>query len=161
MSEKLYIDLPKAVELVLANIEERGADYIYTQDPWVLNGGRKCVNIFYEYHRDRRFATAKGCLVGSAFADLMGGIDKVKEDAWHGAVRSTADHLGIEMSKAAEKFLNDIQMQQDSGLPWGNAFAGALVYALRNWLGLNLEELSWLNPRPESEYEEYIASKRS
>ncbi len=152
---KRYIDLQKAVELVLGNIAERGPDYKYTEDPWVVeyrsnSGTGGCFNLMFDGY-DRQIPSSdinyrKGCLVGSAFVDFGISIGEfVEKDVVHGGVSVTADSLGITMSAAAERYLSMVQIEQDSGRAWGVAHALGLSAALRKLLSPS-EEL-WLESR--------------
>jgi len=164
MDSKRYIDLGKAVELVLSNIEERGADYIYTQSQFVqelseLLPGRGCYNLFFDIDSyvssDGDFAKvtglSKGCLVGSVFADLGISLEEIQEsNAIDGSSTTTAGRLGITLSPVAQEYLSFVQGRQDDGIPWGQAHSEALYMVLGStWISgqLTPDELKWLDVR--------------
>lgn len=166
MGEKRYIDLPKAVELVLGNIAERGADYRYTEDPWVVEYAashdvRGCYNLMFDLIgptdlHTNRINHRKGCLVGSAFVDFGIPIkEMVDKGAIGGSAGWTADALGIELSGAASDYLQHVQVLQDAGCEWGEAHAGSLSRTLSSRGNFTSEELEWLDVRQD---EESIAS---
>lgn len=162
MSEKRYIDLPKAVELVLGNIAERTADYRYTEDPWTVEyrgkfGGAGCYNLMFDVvgvndHGNNRTNHRKGCLVGSAFVDFGISIEEmVKKGVVGGGMRSAAEALGIELSHVANNYLQRVQSNQDDGFKWGEAHASALSRALRFDEDFTEAEMEWLGVRQDKE----------
>lgn len=178
MSDKRYIDLPKAVELVLSNIAERGEDYKYTDDPWVLDYRIKsmgdpnsgCFNLFFD-NTDPALARAavknvqKGCLVGSVYVDYIGGAQEMVEKGLLGGSWSdTARILDIKLSQAAQWYLGEVQRLQDDGYTWGEAHSRGLEYALaspKTWgmpYFLTLEEDAWLGSRSVDGVKEIVAT---
>ncbi len=152
--EKRYIDLPKAVELALSNIAERGEGYVYGEDPWVvkMRGGRptgSCFNTFFDYSDHKQVNFRKGCIVGSIFVDFGIPVEEFDEKGVNGAAsQDAADSLGIEMSDASRRYLRKLQVLQDEGVAWGKAHAKALGGTLRSgFVGFTPAELEWLDVR--------------
>jgi hypothetical protein len=140
----IEIDLPKAVELVLACIAEKPEGFKY-QDYDRCEGS--CVNLFVERDEDGDLSFTPACLVGSVI--VKAGINpRVMwwRDAARGALHSVLVALGnlLTVTASAEDYLRTIQTRQDRGSTWAQAHTDALEFVLRYNHSADESELAWM-----------------
>lgn len=158
---KLYIDLPKAVELILGEIEKAGADHIHTV---------ACANVTVEWRDgyDENWESAidhivprsvKGsCIVGRAL--IAGGIEPetfVALEMISSTARGVLDRFRAEgfiegYTYGAVEYLSSVQRNQDAQLPWGAAHAAGLQRVGGFlWESLTEDEKAWFDFRENKE----------
>jgi len=126
----IYIDLPKAMELVDAAIARKGEDYVYPN--WEIG----CQYVDYAITQDKDGDVQRicrtGCIVGEALLDVLNvDMDSLSRHGTNeNGVYDFLDYLRrIEAIDGctvdAEEYLTLIQVKQDRGETWGEARQGA------------------------------------
>lgn len=115
-----YTEARRLVDIV---IDEKGPEYVYTEETRYDDDG-------YEYTAPRYFHAdgSPGCIVGHVLA--LRGIDPAGVSEGE-----TPDCQPWTLTDTTQAFFRELQGQQDSGHPWGEARDVALAsgdYAERN-----------------------------
>lgn len=105
------LDYDTALGLLFRAVEEKGEDFVYTPLGVDEHGDSQCK--YFEHGQP-------SCIVGHVL-DYMG-IDSVREGL--GASFALRE-LGIEVDAATQHLLDEVQTQQDGGMPWGEALRRA------------------------------------
>lgn len=120
----ITIDLPRALELLEAEVNERGADYVY-ETP----NEHMCV---YATRTDDG-QIKPSCLVGCALVRAGVDVNKLYKYAEAGSVGSLVDCFGkdleLDIDRAAIAAFDEAQGIQDAKKPWGVALEAAQTLA--------------------------------
>lgn len=126
------INYARAMELVDQAIEQRGADYVYTNedgDKAVPHGFVNC----YNWHEDEDGSVIPGCIVGTVLHMAGVPLDEMgKEDGWEDVENNLSHTETLRATRKASKLLEYIQYEQDKGNTWGVSKANAEEY-VKNW----------------------------
>ena len=106
----------QATELAEAEIAKEGANYVYPQ--MEIPGGGNC-----QYFRDGE----PSCIVGRILAELDVPEKALAHNlpAWRALGLLDSTGFVTADSKAVD-FLQELQMRQDKGMPWGEAYSEAV-----------------------------------
>jgi hypothetical protein len=148
MSDKIVIDLAKAVEIVLELINEKPDGYKYRDNPLARPG--TCANIVWSKEMSSPDGMKPGCIVGSAVIKL--GVKPVeifaKDAIFSGSYslfHAFTDRFTFTTS--AGRYLSHCQTEQDAGGSWAEAHSFALNSTLQNIYYLSPKDLAWLDAR--------------
>jgi hypothetical protein len=148
MSDKIVIDLAKAVETVLGLISEKPEGYKYRDNPLARPG--TCANIVWGKEMSSPDGMKPGCIVGSAVIKL--GVKPVEIFAQdlifsgsYSLFYAFADRFIFTTS--AGHYLTRCQTEQDAGDSWAIAHSKALEDTLINSHMFSPEDLAWLTAR--------------
>lgn len=156
--QHVMVDLPKAISMVLEQIEKVGPDFTHKSDPNHPGIGG-CYNVFVEndYPSEGEVVTTfhPGCLIGRVVIDSYDGDKDEISKAVYGADAAQSDYYGLRASlvnsgmlnfnatSAAENYLRRAQAFQDGGSTWSVAHSKALqdvlFHALRTLTPNELE----------------------
>lgn len=159
MSEQYTYDISHVVSLADRQLEIRGADYRYTDEP-LYQKNRRCVNVLFDYEdkyinnldsadyniRDVNKLDGKrnfrpGCLVGSIVLDgTQAGMSWFMQYGRNGStsgdiIGELGKDFGVTFSPLAATFLRELQSNQDDGSTWGEAYERAIQWVLRLYCG--------------------------
>lgn len=139
--QHVMVDLPKAISMVLEQIEKVGPDFTHKSDPNHPGIGG-CYNVFVEndYPSEGEVVTTfhPGCLIGRVVIDSYEGDKDEINKAVYGGDAAQSDYYGLRASlvnsgmlnfnatAAAENYLRFAQAAQDGGSTWGEAHSKAL-----------------------------------
>lgn len=123
----IKINLEEAKRLVAECIAERGEDYTYEKEDYSCMYVHNAQKVWDE-KRDQyvtHFENAvPGCIVGLAFhkagvaLEDMGIAPRNTQDSFDLSVGLAEDGI-LDVDPDAEKYLNNLQLSQDGGAPWG------------------------------------------
>jgi len=137
-----FIDLPKAVSMVLKAIADKPEGYRYRDNPYFIGS---CLNV----HRVSPGEFVPGCLVGTVVVNA--GVDPaiIGTNGYESSSSSALlDAFDFEVTSAAWEYFNFAQGRQDSGSTWSRAHMIALEYVLRECETLLTDgEKEWLDVR--------------
>lgn len=152
--QHVKVDLPKAISMVLEQIEKVGPDFKHSTDPGRPShlSSVSCYNVFVEEKyvdtadgQGYEYTYKPGCLIGRVIADSHeDGADKVYEgfretgntsSDLYESLRALKkwDVLDFDCTLAARKYLRAAQRSQDDNDTWGEAHANALSGILRDF----------------------------
>lgn len=139
--QRVNVDLPKAISMVLEQIEKVGPDFTHKSDPNHPGAGG-CYNVFVEndYSDENEVVTTfhPGCLVGRVIIDSYEGDRDEISKAVYGSNAAQSDYyslrdslmnngmLNFNATPAASNYLRTAQGAQDNGDTWGVAHGKAL-----------------------------------
>jgi hypothetical protein len=113
-----------ALELATQAVEEKGEDYVYTDERGVradnLDAIAGCANWHYSNPDDSSSEKVVGCLVGNIMHRAGLNIFKYARGADASTLIRTA-YTEVTVTDKAHTFLRELQSQQDSGRTWGEA----------------------------------------
>lgn len=117
------IDVPEALELLQAAVDERGAEMVYAKTPGALRGGG-C----YYWHA---YPGAPGCIVGTglylkgyANAEMLRRMDDCPSGSTVADVVES-EALEVSITEDAVTVLMSAQGKQDAHYTWGEALTWA------------------------------------
>ncbi|MEU6389987.1 hypothetical protein [Streptomyces sp. NPDC046939] len=106
----------------LRDVVAKRPDYVYSPPEHMKDEIGSC---FYAHTDDEDgFLVSAGCAVGVVLAELGVPLEKLAAQESIPAYR-VLGVLAPRLSKRAKDVLNDMQTYQDTGLPWGQAYAQA------------------------------------
>lgn len=148
-------DISHVVSLADRQLEIRGADYRYTDEP-LYKQNSQCVNVLFDYEekyvndphladysvRDLSRLNGKrnfrpGCMAGSIFldgtqADMGWFMQRGRNGSTSGdVIKELGKDFGVTFSPLASTFLRELQYNQDGGSTWGEAYERAIQWMLR------------------------------
>lgn len=135
----IQIDLPRAKELLQQCVEERGADYVYTnpignRNPCLYVHGTEFANKFMgdsqcasNVEKIEKSEPTPGCIVGLALYKAGVSLENLDSDGTaYGLILRLVEKEIISVSDGAGKFFRLVQRKQDTGMPWGQALDNAI-----------------------------------
>lgn len=147
--QRVNVDLPKAISMVLEQIEKVGPDFTHKSDPNHPGTGG-CYNVFADsdYSDEDEVVTTyhPGCLVGRVIIDSYDGDRDEISKAVYGSNAAQSDYYGLRdflsgsgvlnfnATPAASNYLRHAQGYQDGGSTWGEAHGKALQDTLLHGL---------------------------
>jgi hypothetical protein len=146
MSDKIVVDLAKAVTTVRQLINEKPEGYRYQDNPFAGEG--TCRNILWSPIMTFPDDMQPGCIVGSVVVKL--GVKPVEiftTNAVFSGVHAlfSAFHDKFTITDSASRYLVLCQGLQDSGVSWADAHSIALNNLLHGEVHiLSIADLEWL-----------------
>lgn len=119
------LDFAAALAALNAVVAEAGADHVYVSTTSVESDAA-CLNVL----EDENGNLCPGCIVGAALHHLGVPLDELAE-CNAAAAQHTLCHLGIAADQRTICLLRDAQIEQDHGVPWGDAVRWAVRSAAR------------------------------
>ncbi len=120
----IEVTYEKALELATQAVEEKGEDYVYTDERGVRAGSLDaiagCTNWHYSNPDDSSSGKVVSCLVGNIMHRAGLNIFKYANGADVGTLLRAA-YAEVTVTHKAHEFLRELQSRQDSGRTWGEA----------------------------------------